>query len=115
MILTVNGRTLSADLADTAAARALADRLRDGDVHVSMAEYGGFEKVGTLPWSLPTSDTRITTQPGDMVLYEGNKLVLFTASNSWSYTRVGRITTISPDELRGLLGAGEVSVTLAAV
>lgn len=43
------------------------------------------------------------TQPGDIVLYSGNQLVIFFGSNSWSYTRLGHIDGLSTDELTALL------------
>ncbi len=75
--------------------------------------YGGFEQVGSLGASLPRSDTRITTQAGDIVLYAGDQIVVFYGSNTWAYTRLGRITDLSPEELAALLGKGDVSLTLS--
>ena len=45
----------------------------------------------------------MTTQPGDIVLYSGNQLVIFFGSNSWSYTRLGHIEGLSTNELTTLL------------
>ena len=42
-------------------------------------------------------------QPGDIVLYSGNQLVIFFGSNSWSYTRLGHIEGLSTNELTTLL------------
>ncbi len=55
----------------------------------------GFEKVGALGQSLPTSNRQTTTQAGDIVLYQGNQIVLFYGSNSWSYTPLAESTTSS--------------------
>ena len=60
----------------------------NGPLTLSLHEYGGFEKVGPLGQSLPTEDRQITTRSGDIVLYQGNQLVLFYGSNSWSYTKL---------------------------
>ena len=78
-------------------------------------DYGGFEKVGPLGRTLPSSDTQITTQAGDVILYSGNQIVLFYGSNSWSYTRIGRMEYNSLNELKSFLKAGEgdISVTLS--
>jgi hypothetical protein len=43
------------------------------------------EKVGSLGTSLPANDERITTKPGALVLYQGNALVIYYATNSWNY------------------------------
>ncbi len=107
----VNGHTFTATLAQTAAAAALADILREGPLTLSLQNYGGFEKVGPLGESLPASDSQTTTHAGDIVLYQGDQIVLFYGSNSWSYTRLGRV-----DNLTGwadALGHGDVTVTLS--
>ena len=51
----------------------------------------------------PETDAQMTTQPGDIVLYSGNQLVIFFGSNSWSYTRLGQIEGFSTEELTALL------------
>ena len=110
---TVNGRELTASLAETQAAETLYEMLAEGAITLRLRDYGGWEKVGELGFSLPTSNEQMTTQPCDFVLYQGNQLVLFYGSNSWSYTRLGRIEDVSAAELREILGSGNVTVTLA--
>lgn len=73
-------------------------------ITVNTTVYGGFEQVGSLPQSFSRNDTQMTTQPGDIVLYSGNQLVVFFGSNSWSYTKLGHIN-LSADELNELLSA----------
>lgn len=107
--ITINGKdTLSAVLADSRAAESFAELLERGSVTVQMHGYGGFEQVGSLPKSLPRNDTQISTEPGDIMLYQGNQVVIFYGTNSWAYTRLGKITGVSQDELRKILGAGDV-------
>ena len=79
---------------------------------IQMSMYGGFEQVGSLGTSLTREDERTTTQAGDIVLYSGNQIVVFYGSNSWAYTRLGRITDKSAGELEELLGNGDVTITL---
>ncbi|MEE0204333.1 MAG: cyclophilin-like fold protein [Oscillospiraceae bacterium] len=67
------------------------------------SRYGGFEQVGSLSQSFSRNDVKTTTQPGDIVLYSGNQLVIFFGSNSWSYTRRGHIEGPFTDELTALL------------
>ena len=100
-------------LADTDAARALAQRLQDGSVTVSLHAYGGFEKVGPLPWGLPASDEQTTAQPGDVMLYQGNQITVFTGSNSWAYTRLGHIEGATSESLLEVLGDGDAKVALS--
>jgi hypothetical protein len=90
-------------------------KLHDGNVTVSLTSSGGFEIWGALGFSLPTSNEQITAQPGDVILYNGSNICLFYGSNSWSYTRLGHIDSLSENELRSFLKAGEsnISVTLS--
>ncbi len=80
---------------------------------IEMAMYGGFEQVGAIGQSLPRDDRQTTTAPGDIVLYSGDQLVVFYGSNSWAYTRLGRITDQTPEQMKELLGNGDVTITLS--
>lgn len=109
--LQVSGRTFTAALEENDAARALARRLAEGPLTIRMNNYGGFEKVGNLGESLPASDSQTTTQPGDIVLYQGDQIVIFYGSNSWSYTRLGQVEDLSG--WADALGSGDVTVTFS--
>ena len=80
---------------------------------VEMSMYGGFEQVGSIGQSLPRDDQQTTTASGDIVLYSGNQLVVFYGSNSWAYTRLGHITDQTPEQMKALLGSGDVTITLS--
>ncbi|MDE7406399.1 MAG: hypothetical protein K2M89_05970 [Clostridiales bacterium] len=110
---TIGNTTLAATLEDNTATAALKERLKTSPITIEMSDYGGFEKVGGLGFDLPTSNEQITTQPCDFVLYQGNQLVIFYGSNSWSYTRLGKITGVTSAQLKTVLGNGSVSVTLS--
>ncbi len=103
---------LLAELADTDAARTLAEKLGEGSVTIAVSNYGGWEKVGDLPWGLPAADERLTAQPGDIMLYTGNCIVLFYGENSWAYTRLGRIISHDAEALRQVLSGSESELTL---
>lgn len=111
--ITVDGRTMSATLADNAATKALIEKLSEGPVAITMNNYGGFEKVGALPWTLPSADTRITTTPGDIMLYTANNVVIFYGTNTWSYTPLGRLETDSASEISEFVGNGTRQVTFS--
>ena len=115
MYITIDGKSLPVSLVDNAATQTLVAALQEGDITYEAHDYGGFEKVGALGRSLPTNDTQTTTQAGDVILYSGNQIVLFYGSNSWSYTRLGRIQYSSQSELESFLkaGQGNISVTLS--
>ena len=90
---------------------ALVEMMEAGPVTIRMSDYAGFEKVGPLGTSLPASNRQTTTQAGDIVLYQGNQIVIFYGSNSWSYTRLGRVEDLTGWE--EVLGSGDVTVTFS--
>ena len=96
---------------DNESVEALKELVRDV-LAIQMSMYGGFEQVGSIGKSLPREDRQTTTQAGDIVLYSGNQLVVFYGSNSWAYTRLGKIADKSASELSELLGGGDVTITL---
>ena len=77
-----------------------------------MKDYAHMEKFGSFGVQLPTNDERITTEAGDVILSEGNLLVLYYAPNTWNFTRLGRVRNLSEAELRAVLGKGDITATL---
>lgn len=112
MKLTIKINDIEVDViwTDNDSVRALKNLAKDG-LTINMSKYGGFEQVGSIGSTLPSSDTRITTNPGDIVLYSSNQIVLFYDSNTWSYTKLGHIN-LSKSELTDLLGDEDVVITL---
>lgn len=109
MKVQVGNQTFTATLEDNAAAEAFLEIMEEAPVVVQMSDYSGFEKVGSLGTNLPSSNSQTTTHEGDIVLYNSNQIVIFYGSNTWSYTRLGKI-----DDLTGwkeALGNGDVTVT----
>ena len=113
--ITIDERTQSITLNDNAATKALVEQLQQAPVTVTLNSSGGFEIWGALGFSLPSSNQQITAQPGDVILYNGSNICLFYGTNSWSYTRLGKIDGLSESELRTFLKAGEsnIKVTLS--
>ena len=107
----VNNQVLNLELEDNSATKELKERLKNEDIIIEANEYGGFEKVGNLGFSLPREDKSITTSAGDLVLYQGNQISLFYNSNSWSYTKLGKVQDVSSNELKNILGSGDVTLT----
>ena len=56
--LTVNNTTFDVELEDNSATSELIKRLHEGNITINAKDYGNFEKVGDLGFSLPTSDER---------------------------------------------------------
>lgn len=92
---------------------ALRELVKEQPLSIQMSMYGGFEQVGALGTDIPRNDVQITTDAGDIVLYSSSQIVLFYGSNSWAYTRLGRITDTSAEEMALLLGNGDVTITLS--
>ena len=69
-------KEISCQFAESKAAEELKEILAKGAITINMENYGGFEKVG-------------------MAIMYGN--------NSWSYTRLGKITGLSSSEIYNIL------------
>ena len=106
----INDNVFDVKLENNSATQEFIKELKKGNVTVNASEYGGFEKVGNLGFSLPTSDENIGTVPGDIVLYQGDKLSLFYGSHSWSYTKIGKIDNVDSNKLKEVLGSGDVTL-----
>ena len=112
LLLTIDGTAVDVQWENNAAVTELY-ALAQNAITVNTSAYGGFEQVGSLPQSFSRSDAQMTTQPGDIVLYSGNQLVIFFGSNSWSYTWLGHIEGLSTDELTALLDQDTVTFELS--
>lgn len=110
--ISTGGVDLAVALEDNSSARALCRLLRKGPLTITMKDYAHMEKFGSLGVNLPRNDEKITTEPGDVILSDGNLLVLYYAPNTWRFTRLGRVQAYSPEKLRALLGSDNITVTL---
>ncbi|WP_295595890.1 cyclophilin-like fold protein [uncultured Methanobrevibacter sp.] len=106
----INDNVFDVKLENNSATQEFIKELKKGNVTVNASEYGGFEKVGNLGFSLPTSDENIGTAPGDIVLYQGDKISLFYGSHSWSYTKLGKIDNVDSNKLKEVLGSDDVTL-----
>ena len=111
MKITVGDDELLATFEDNSSAREFQELLEQGPLTIEMEDYGGFEKVGPLGTSLTRNDTQITTQPGDVILYQGNQITIYYGTNSWNFSRLARID--APTDLEEKLGEGTVQVTFS--
>ena len=113
--ITIDGVTKTIELENNAATKALVGKLKEQPVSVTLNTNGNFEIWGSLGFPLPTSDESINGQSGDVVLYNGSYICLFYGSNSYSYTRLGKIKGLTANELKTFLKGGQnnISVTLS--
>ena len=63
-------------------------------------------QVGTYTFTATLEGKTVTTA-GDIVLYNGNNIVMFYGSNSWSYTRIGKIDDLT--DWTAALGSGDIT------
>jgi hypothetical protein len=113
MIIEIGDHVLTATLVDNSSVEALKEALSEGPITINMRDYGSMEKVGPLGRELPRNDEQITTEAGDIILFQGNLLVIYYAPNSWNFTRLGKINDVTAEELREIFGDGNVTLTLS--
>ncbi len=106
-------KTFDLPLEKNSATKALIEKLQEWDIIVNAREYWWFEKVGNLGFDLPREDKQITTEPGDLVLYQWNQISLFYESNSWSYTKLWKVQMISKDGLKEILWDWDVKLVFS--
>ena len=109
----VGDETLIIKPEDNSSAEAFIELLKKGDITVAMHDYGNFEKVGSLGVSLPTNDEKITTEPGDVILYQGSQITIYYDTNTWSFTRLGKVQDLTPEQIRKVLGDGDPVVVFS--
>lgn len=115
MYITIGDETHCITMEDNVGTRALMAALQADNITYTADDYGNFEKVGYVGQSFPTDNHQIATSAGDLVLYNGDNICIFYGSNSWSYTRIGKLDNLSAEEVRQFVkaGGGEVSITLS--
>ncbi len=107
----IGEKELIVNLENNSTANKLVEKLEEGNITIEATEYGGFEKVGDLGFKLPRADKYTQTKVGDVLLYNGNQIVIFYGTNTWNYTRIGKID-ISQEELKDILGDGDITYTI---
>lgn len=112
MKMYINNTPVTVEWEDNESTEVLKEAVKNDPLTIQMSMYGGFEQVGSLGMTLPRNDTRITTGPGDVILYSGSQMVVFYGSNTWAYTRLGHISGKTQAELTDLLSNGNVTITL---
>ncbi|MCI9081834.1 MAG: hypothetical protein HFI70_05895 [Lachnospiraceae bacterium] len=110
--ISADGKQLKVKMADTTAARELKSMLDSGDITINMTG-NSFEQFGSLGKSLTANDTSITAEPGDVLLYNGNTICIFYGTNSYRYTRLGKVNGMGSDELKKLLSGKDLTITLS--
>lgn len=110
----IGDASMLAELYSNDTTEELVGLLEEKDLVMSASNYGGFEKVCSIGQSLTRNDTQISTEPGDIMLYSGNQMVIFYDTNSWAYTPIGHIDA-TQNELKTFLSGSETEVTVRLV
>lgn len=113
MNIQIGEHLLTATLVQNSSTEALLEMLSEGPVTIDMNDYASMEKVGPFPKSLPRNDEQISTEAGDLILYQGNSFVIYYDTNSWNFTRLGKIDNVTQQELKEILGSGSVTAVLS--
>lgn len=111
--ITAGETVFTAAFSDNSSAEAFKNLLAEEPLTVDMHDYGSFEKIGEIGDTLPRNDEQITTEPGDVILYLGTNITIYYDTNSWNFTRLGKIQDATKEELLAALGAGDVTVTFS--
>lgn len=99
---------------DNQTVQELMEEAGNGDIVVQMSMYSDNEQVGFLEKSYTKNDKQLTTHNGDIVLYSGDKIVVFYGSNSWAYTRLGKMN-IPEGDVTELLSNGDITLKIVIV
>ena len=113
LYLKVNNEILTVKLENNSSVDELLEKLKEQDITINMQDYANFEKVGSLGFNLTRNDRQITTEAGDIILYQGNQFVIYYDTNSWNFTKIGHIDNINQEDLKQILGKGNVTVVLS--
>ncbi|MBP3891239.1 MAG: hypothetical protein J6D29_03620 [Solobacterium sp.] len=111
MVIYINEEMVEVAWEENQAVKELQEKVKEAPVEIQMSMYGGFEQVGSLGFSLTREDSQMVTSCGDLVLYSGDQIVVFYGSNSWAYTKLGKITSLSDEEIVARLSKGDVTLT----
>lgn len=113
MKVQVGDTVFTATLAENSSVDALKGLMADAPLTLHMSDYANMEKGADLGVTLPQNNEQMNTKAGDIILYQGRTLVIYYDTNSWSLTPIGKIDNVDAEELKEVLGNGDVTVTLS--
>lgn len=100
------------DWEDNDSVKQISELANQNPIIINSHQYGGFEQVGDIGQNIVSNNIQMTTEPGDIVLYAGNNVVVFYGSNSWSYTKLGKINK-TREEIDNLLNKENVILKIS--
>lgn len=114
MKLYINDTEIPVIWVENDSVREIMEEAAKGDITVAMSMYSDNEQVGSLGRNYTSNNKQTTTHNGDIVLYNSSNIVVFYGSNSWSYTRLGKMD-LSESEVTALLSNGDVQLKITSV
>jgi hypothetical protein len=105
-VVAVGDSFFTIELESNVSAKEFFEKIKKESIQIEMHDYGNFEKVGELPWSITKSDKEITTRPGDLILYQGNQITVYYGENTWNFTKLGRLNA-TEEEIKEAFGGEE--------
>ena len=112
LYITIGGVTKTATLVSNSSTEALVTQLQQGNITYEAHDYGNFEKVGALGFTFPENNEQINTVPGDLILYQGSNLCIYYDTNSWNFTRIGKLDNMTQTDIKTWVNAGGSNVTV---
>ena len=112
LYITIGSVTKTATLVSNSSTKALLEQLQKSDISYEAHDYGNFEKVGPLGFTFPENNSQVTTEPGDLILYQGSNLCIYYDKNSWNFTRIGKLDNMTQAEIKTWVKAGGGNVTV---
>ena len=98
---------------DNDSVKEIKELVKSKELIINAHQYGNFEQVGEIGKNIVSKNEQMTTEPGDIVLYNSSNIVIFFGNNSWSYTKLGRIKEKNLSELKALLDKNNVVIKIS--
>ena len=111
LVFKANDAVLNVFLADSQSVDALKELAENG-LTIQMRPYGEFGQIGSIGKTIASSDEKLATSPGDICLYQSDKLALFFGSDTREYTKLGHVV-MGRFELIDLLGDEDIMVIIS--
>lgn len=109
----INDIAINVNWENNESVKDLKEKLKSGPISITTHQYGNFEQVGPLGITIKSNDENITTSCGDIVLYTSNNICFYYATNTWSFTRLGKITNMTDEEIIAMLSVQSAKVVLS--
>ena len=111
MKLFINDKEIPVTWESNDSVKEIMENVANNEIVVEMSMYSDNEQVGSLGKKYTSNDKQTVTHNGDIVLYNSSNIVVFYGSNSWSYTRLGKMD-LEEQEVTELLSNGNVTIRL---